>query len=348
MADDLDDLGFERSYYPALLQLGLTYRCNLTCPHCYAVPHRTRQEFALSEIKDLIQEAAALGTKKIVYSHGENLIRKDFHEAARYISDTGIFQTLMANGFYLQDWEQVVALADTGVRKVMISIDSSNEAEHNRNRGHHRAFSWALQAIRMLKRQSRLEVGISMAIDARNYHTIEEVAELGARLGVDHISFMQVRPNEPNTFSNYNWQGYREICARLYELIVAYRGKVNIYTHDPFMNTIVDERVPDGHMREDYFAHNDCNVGKYMISICPNGDVTACNFIDRVVGNLHERSLAAIWDQIVEDYDDVGKRAGACGSCSKYAACVTGCKAFHIPHGTWIDARCSQRAFPLQ
>lgn len=341
----LDELGFENPYYPALLQLGLTYRCNLKCPHCYALFHRTRREFTEDEVYGLIDDAYDLGTTKVVYSHGENLIRKDFHRIAAYIAKKGMYQTLMSNGFYLMDRPRAVALAEAGIKKVMISIDSSDQAEHNQNRGHHSAYLWATKAIEMLKAETDMDVGISMAIDPRNYRTVGDVARLGEHLGVDHISYMQVRPNKPNTFESYNWSNYADICRTLYELIVEYRGRINIYTHDPFMNTLVDDRTPPGPIREDFFAHNDCNVGKYMLSICPNGDVTACNFIDRVVGNLNDTPLAEVWDRTVEEYNDDTWREGSCARCSRYSVCRTGCKAFHLPHTSHIDKRCETAPF---
>ncbi len=331
---------FVFGYYPALLQLGLTYRCNLTCPHCYALYHRTRDEFTTSEVKALIDDAVTLGACKVVYSHGENLIRKDFHEIAAHIAKRDMFQTLMTNGYFLQTAEAVDQLRAAGINKVMVSIDSSDEGEHNANRGNRHAYEWALGALNALRKGQGLKVGISMAVDTRNYHRVRHVAQLARSLDLDFLSIMQTRPNEGHTFAMYDWSGYQSICREFYDLIVEHRGILDVYTHDPFMNTLLDDRISGDRDREAFVAHNACNVGKYMMSICPNGDVTGCNFIARSIGNLREEPLAVLWDRLMRDYDDSLTRRGPCGDCSQHGACQNGCKAFHIPYELAYDKRC--------
>lgn len=335
----------EFGYYPALIQLGLTYRCNLECPHCYALYRRTRTELSAAEVKRLIDESVDLGSCKLVYSHGENLIRSDFHEIASYVASKGFFQTLMTNGFYLRKPEQVQRLADAGINKVMVSIDSSEAEEHNLNRGQATAYDTAVSAIGRLKESTALRVGVSMAIDTRNYKRIREVVELAAGWGVDFVSLMQVRPNKPHTFKAYDWSSYEAVCRDLYELILEYRGRVEIYSHDPFMITLMDVRLDNQREREEFVAHNQCNVGKYMMSICPDGEVTGCNFIERSVGNLRQAPLAVIWERLMREYDDAHLREGPCVGCKNLGTCRTGCKAFHLPYESRFDKRCNEHPF---
>ena len=332
-------------YYPALLQLGLTYRCNLKCPHCYALYHRTRDEFSLDELKRLIDDSVAIGACKVVYSHGENLIRRDFHEIANYVAQRDMYQTLMTNGYYLQTKEAVQRLETSGVNKVMVSIDSCDAGEHNTNRGQAKAYEWALASIRLLKQHTGLIVGISMAVDTRNYHRIEGVAKMAEDLNIDCLSVMQTRPNKAHTFAMYDWSSYQQVCNYLYETIVQYRGRLDVYTHDPFMNTLLDARISSPAEREAFLAHNACNVGKYMMSICPNGDVTGCNFIERVVGNVRNEPISTIWDRLVGDYDDREVKRGPCSTCSGQSSCQNGCKAFHLPYESEFDKRCDQGPF---
>jgi radical SAM protein with 4Fe4S-binding SPASM domain len=328
---------------PTLIQLGLTYRCNLNCPHCYALYRRTRPEFSETEVRALIDAAYDLGTMKIVYSHGENLIRKDFHAIARYIADKGMFQTLMSNGFYLQTIEQIRRLEDTGIQKVMISIDSVEPAEHNQNRGHKTAYDWATSAISKLKEHTGLKVGISMAIDRRNFRHVQAMADLAIELGVDHLSYMQVRPNQPHSFQAYDWSDYEGICRELYELILRYRPRLDVYTHDPFMLTIIDDRLGEQAF-SDFEAHNVCNAGRSMMSIAPDGEVSGCNFIERTVGNCRQEPLAAIWDRLLSDCREETE-ATPCAGCSGYKQCRTGCRAFHLPWNDRYDKRCAVTRF---
>ncbi len=339
-----DGWGNEKDFFaPTLVQIGLTYRCNLNCPHCYALYRRTKPEFTELQVYQLIDEAYGLGTSKIVYSHGENLIRKDFHSIASYISKKGIFQTLMSNGFYLQTLGDVKRLEDTGIQKVMISLDSVDPTEHTNNRGNKSAYGWAVSAIEQLKSHTQMKIGISMAIDRRNFGRIQEMAEFATSLGVDHLSYMQVRPNQPESFQHYDWSDYEKICHNLYELVIKNRSRLDVYTHDPFMLTLADERLNEGELA-DFEAHNVCNAGQRMMSIAPDGDVSGCNFIERSVGNWHETSLSDIWDQLVNDCaTDTGD--SPCKDCSGFNQCRTGCKAFFLPWEGGYDRRCYSQRF---
>jgi radical SAM protein with 4Fe4S-binding SPASM domain len=82
-----------------------------------------------------------------------------------------------------------------------------------------------------------------------------------------------------------------------------------------------------------------------MVSICPDGEVTGCNFIERSVGNVRTEPLSIIWDRLMTDYNDTNWQEGPCNSCSKYSSCGTGCKAFHLPWQSHFDKRCENQRF---
>jgi len=175
---------------PILVQLGLTYRCNLKCSHCYALYRRSRDEFTLAEIEDLADQLLKSGSSSLVYSHGENMIRRDFHEAAAIFRDRDFYQTLMLNGFYVRTPAAARRLVDAGIDRTMVSIDSVNPATHDKVRGKQGAFGVALRALRLLKDAGIPTVGFSTTIDTHNYDQVSRIAEFAHETGVDAVSFM--------------------------------------------------------------------------------------------------------------------------------------------------------------
>ncbi len=329
---------------PILVQLGLTFRCNLKCPHCYALYRRDLDEFTTEEALALVDALYDLGSGAVVYSHGENLIRKDFHRIARHIHDLGMYQTLMTNGYYLQSEQDVQRLCDTGIDRVLVSIDSSDPATHDRTRGREGAFGVATSALVRLKKAGISTVGFSTTIDTHNYDHIDEIIRLALDLGMDAISFMQNRYNRPGIFDRTLWVKYVAVCREIYEKILTYRGVIDLYTHDPFMLTVLDDRLDDEEARAAFIGSNICNVGTSMISIDPVGNVTGCNFIEKVIGNTRDEPVAAIWERLTRTYsDEEDPPGGPCQSCASRPQCMGGCKAFHYTGK--FDERCGERHF---
>lgn len=329
---------------PILVQLGLTYRCNLKCSHCYALYRRDRDEFTFEEVERLADELYQAGSCSLAYSHGENMIRRDFHDVAALFRDRDFYQTLMLNGYYVRTSADAVRLKESGINRTMVSIDSTDPTVHDQVRGREGAFQTAIRALGLLKEAGVSTVGLSTTIDTHNYDDVEHIAEFAANLGVDAISFMQNRYNRKNIFDRSVWLRYEDVCAKLYDLMLRYRGNLDIYTHDPFMLTLLDERMDDPEQRADFIGANLCNVGTSMVSIDPVGNVTGCNFIEESIGNLREERFASIWDRLVRRYSDTDDPpTGPCGSCSMLNSCMGGCKAFHY-NGKY-DERCGAQRF---
>lgn len=339
-----EDFQLTETPLPVLVQLGLTYRCNLKCQHCYALYRRDLNEMSLAELTDLLHQLYDAGSCAIVYSHGENLIRKDFHEFAAIVREHDLYQTLMANGFYIRTCEDAQKIVECGVNRVMVSLDSSIPEEHDKNRGQVGAYEIALQAVQLLKQAGLPTVGFSTTIDTHNYDHIAEIVEIAKQVGIDAISFMQNRYNRPGIFQRQLWLHYVQVCRQLYELMVQNRGHLDIYTHDPFMLTLLDDRLTDPLERAAYIGSNICNVASSMVSIDPVGNVTGCNFIEEVIGNVRQEPFSVIWNRLVERYSDQKTPpTGPCSSCSVLSSCMGGCKAFHY-NGKY-DERCGETRF---
>jgi AdoMet-dependent heme synthase len=329
---------------PILVQLGLTYRCNLKCSHCYALYRRDRNEFTLDEIRTLARELYDAGSAAVVYSHGENMIRRDFHDAAGIFRDLDFYQTLMLNGFYVRSHTDAQRLAEAGINRAMVSIDSVDPAVHDKVRGHQGAFDRAMSAITLLLDSDLDTVGFSCTIDRHNYRVIPAIVDLALRTGVQAVSFMQNRYNLRDVFDRTLWHTYEQVCRDIYELMLRHRGRLDIYTHDPFMLTLLDDRLDDEQARAAFIGSNLCNVATSMVSIDPAGNITGCNFIPEVIGNVREEPFAVIWDRLVDRYSDEREPpTGACTGCGVLTACMGGCKAYHYV-GKY-DERCGERRF---
>ncbi|MBU3089072.1 GTP 3',8-cyclase MoaA [Clostridium gasigenes] len=110
------------------LRISVTDNCNLRCIYCMKENHNdflsSDKKLTDNEIYRIVLESAKLGIKKIRFTGGEPLVRKDIMDLIGRINKIeGIEEIyLTTNGILLLD--QVENLAANGVKGVNISLDS--------------------------------------------------------------------------------------------------------------------------------------------------------------------------------------------------------------------------------
>jgi MoaA/NifB/PqqE/SkfB family radical SAM enzyme len=67
---------FERKI-PFNAQIELTYRCNLSCVHCYATNRNLADELSTAEVENVLQQLADLGCLFLSLTGGEIFCRND-------------------------------------------------------------------------------------------------------------------------------------------------------------------------------------------------------------------------------------------------------------------------------
>ncbi len=118
------------------LRISVTDRCNFRCTYC--MPREIYgRDFAFlpraelltfEEITRLARLFAALGVKKLRLTGGEPLLRRDLPTLVSMLGDIDGIEdiTLTTNGSLLA--RQAQALADAGLRRISVSLDSLDEA----------------------------------------------------------------------------------------------------------------------------------------------------------------------------------------------------------------------------
>jgi cyclic pyranopterin phosphate synthase len=116
------------------LRISVTDRCNFRCVYCMPrevfdanykfLPHEAILSF--EEIRRLSGVFVGLGVKKIRLTGGEPLVRRDLQRLVAMLSELPAEITLTTNGSLLA--KQAKALAQAGLDRVTVSLDSLDEA----------------------------------------------------------------------------------------------------------------------------------------------------------------------------------------------------------------------------
>lgn len=272
--------GGEIGHAPRIIDLSYDNVCNFNCEHCFtkAPEHiNTTKHIPMEKITQIANEAHELGFYEFDLQGGELLINPDlFFQLVDAVGPSRFYMYLTTNGYFLTK-EIAEHMAEVGINRVSVSIDSMDPAEHDSFRGKEGAHERALQALAYVK-----EVGIEpfMNITVGHYNAfsqeLEDLIQYSDEHGYKTILNMAVPAG--------CWQGNTDIMvdekdrAHVMEL----RKKYASLTRD-IWNPFDKERT----------GILGCNCVN-MLYITPLGDVLPCPFVHIKLGNIYEQSLKDI------------------------------------------------------
>jgi MoaA/NifB/PqqE/SkfB family radical SAM enzyme len=147
-----------------------TNKCNLGCRFCFG--REKREEFGTREAMGMILEMKRSGIRRLVFSGGEPLLRKDIWALAAYAKKAGLKTVLHTNGILVnrKNVGKIAKLFDV----VNLPVDGANEkANAGMGRG---SLRHTLEVIEMLSGKAGLTV--STVVTRMNLGEIKKIAEL--------------------------------------------------------------------------------------------------------------------------------------------------------------------------
>ncbi|HET7153224.1 MAG TPA: radical SAM protein, partial [Candidatus Kapabacteria bacterium] len=126
----------------------VTEGCNLGCITC-SYRDKLPDELSIDEIETLAGQLHTLGLRRIVFSGGEPLLRRDFIDICRVFQKYSIKQSLLTNGVLLgKRIDDIAPFLD----EIIISLDGANAATHDTIRGV-RSFDLIIENVRAVRQK---------------------------------------------------------------------------------------------------------------------------------------------------------------------------------------------------
>jgi glycosyltransferase involved in cell wall biosynthesis/MoaA/NifB/PqqE/SkfB family radical SAM enzyme len=289
------------------LILFVTSACNLSCSHCFYAGNLNRKgELTLAEIEALAKSCGRRAS--VLLTGGEPFLRPDLGE----ILDVFLSRGQAALGVNTNGFDPKTI--ETTVRKVLdryphatlevsVSLDGF-EQTHNRIRRHGRAYTLALDSLRVLNELGMeypgLHPGINTVLTAGN---LDEVVELGFEMAegfeLDHHNFEIERPS---ALPMRRWPGSRDQLTRTYsQLLLLVQRR---YPGD-FQTTREQFAIQMANALDGAPWRFPCLAGQRSAVVHPDGTLAACELRNpiiplREIGFSLPRALtaAALRDEI--------------------------------------------------
>lgn len=156
-----------------ILAINVTPKCNMDCAFCFG-PKKSEKELSTNEIKLIIDNANRKGTKKIIFTGGEPLLRKDIFELIEYTKDLGLFTILHTNGLLLNR-DNLKAL-ERYLDQINLPLDGADEEINDdlRIRGH---FNKIFEILSLLKNK-KIRIIISTVVSSKNIRSVGEIGRI--------------------------------------------------------------------------------------------------------------------------------------------------------------------------
>ncbi|PRX46633.1 radical SAM protein with 4Fe4S-binding SPASM domain [Prauserella shujinwangii] len=283
----------------------VTRACNLNCYYCFAdARKKDPDELDTAEAMAVLEDFAASGLMFVTFLGGEPLVRKDIYRLVDHSTDLGLYTALLTNGLNVRE-DKIDRLVDAGLEMIGVSIDSTEAATHDSVRGVRGSLDWTRRVVRHAVRRG-VRTSVRIVVSEDSYESIPDLFRWAVDEGVEELillpMFMVGRAAGGAEDRRADIVGKRLFLDSLRRLR---RLGEPLGISVPVQETLacpqgIELRPPtDRHHHAGHAAgfelSSGCKVGRFMISVQPNGDVYPCPFVHTSIGNLRTRSVTDIW-----------------------------------------------------
>lgn len=261
--------------------LSVSSRCPYRCPHCYALPELGPEEAVpLEALVQAVRDLAEAGARAVFFTGGEPLMRvEDLPVLVRTAREAGLRCFLVTTG-HRADREVLARLAEGGLAGVIVSLDGRDAATVARSKGNPGAFDVAVSALR-----AAVQVGLLASVDCMvgpevlDPEGFDRYLDFVGDLGVHFVNFFPAHPSGGAAVHGRFGLTPAE-HARLESLMA--RNNRGARPRPLAWSAAVWE-APRG-----------CVGGHQFIYVNPLGQVRACPFLPRPVGDIVQGRLRDI------------------------------------------------------
>lgn len=317
---------------PFLVALNLTRRCNLRCVHCYLDAGVRRDgeqgELTTDEVRGLLDQIAGLSDETmVVFTGGEPMLRKDLDVLISHASELGLMAVVGTNGTLLDD-DRAKELKAAGAQGVGLSIDSLDPAFHDDFRALPGAWEKTMAAVDACRR-NQLRFQIHFSVTDSNAHELDDMITFAKASGAFVLNvFFLVCTGRGEKVTDISKETYEAVLRRVTEAAHQQDGLMVRAKCAPHFKRMALELDPSWPVTAAHgYEAGGCLAGTRYCRVTPEGDVTACPYMETPVGNIRGDNFITLWRDAPQFKQlRAPVLEGRCGDC-EYTKLCGGCRA---------------------
>ena len=273
---------------PVVTNFAITPQCPCSCWHCSFSDRSKKDILSLDQLKTAIAEVQDLGTSVIGITGGEPLLRDDLEEIIASIDDRSM-PIFFTTGYKLTK-DRVKSLKEAGLEIPVISLDHYSAEIHDQGRKKKGIYDYALNAIKLFQ-EAGFYVAVSFVPDkalVSDRGEIFKVIDFFKDIGINDMRLtspilsgkLVAKPEEKLTNEN---------IATIFEIqkkCTKTKGYPGVFAYDFFES-------------EKYYG---CGAGFNYMFIDSQGNACPCDFTMLSFGNILERSIQDIWEEMSKHF----------------------------------------------
>ncbi|NNN20124.1 MAG: radical SAM protein [Acidimicrobiaceae bacterium] len=301
------------SLAPLTLAWEVTRACPLRCIHCRAEaqPNPDANELTTEEGFDLIDDAAAMGTKVFVITGGDPLARPDIFTLLEKAVSTGMYVGFSPSVTGRIRDGTLEKVAKTGVGTIHISLDGAGPESHDLFRGVKGHFERTIQTIRHAAKLST-KLQVATTVSKHNLSELTSVAQLLEGLADSWTLFFLVATGRANSNDMLTAKQEEEVLHWLASTTFPF-----------YVRTVEAPQYRRVRAQMGLPITTGVTDGNGFCFISHTGDVQPSGFLPVTAGNIRQQP-ASHWyrgSQLFTSLRDPAQLGDPCGSCQFAKIC---------------------------
>ncbi len=323
--------GFDFDRAPITVAWEITRACALVCRHCRAEaqPRRHRQELTTEEGFDLIDDIAATGTKVLVITGGDPLMRRDVFRLMARAAERGLRVGFSPSVTALLRREALERALDSGMTMLHISLDGPNPEVHDGFRGVRGSFARTVEVLRTAS-ELNVDLQVGTTVTRHNLAHLPATASLLRQFQISMWSVFFLVPTGRGQLKDMISPAEHEA---VYHWLFDLSGQVPYQirtTAAPAYRRVVLQRRRDAATAPRYlfldkepYRHTGINDGKGFAFVSHLGEVFPSGFLQIAVDSVRRRPFSEIYrrSEVFVNLRRPELLRGKCGFCEFRQIC---------------------------
>lgn len=337
---ELEDNKASFLYYPTLVGIKITDKCNMKCEFCFS-ENNIKGDLTITRFTEMANNLFKYKPSKIYLTGGEPFLNTDIIEIVKLIKSHNIRLAIHTNATLI-DNEIALKLSSYLNENdyIQISLDGHTKDLYKLTRCNDK-FEYVIRGIEFLKKYN-IKLKVNTVVSNKNITNLVDIYEFACELGINEISFSPM-------LSISNGDCYLPLDE---DILKSFSLVLNKYYKNTNTTKIVQDpiAVPWGNkILKDIFKDFDfvCPAARTAIEIDSRGNIYPCPYLhnnDFNMGNLFQDEYINIWNsnktsQFREPNDNSDI---FCNKCSNYLKCKCGCIANRYHSCKKFDSRCDK------